>query len=298
MTPGFGMDTSADFEMRPKEFERIRQMAYDFCGVDLKGKQILVSARLGKKIRGLKLPSFTQYCDQVERDSTGALFTDMIDALTTNHTSFFREVRHFDFLRDSVLPELAEQSTISIWSAACSTGEEPYSVAMSVIEALGASAYSRLTISATDISTRVLEKAQAGVYPIASVAALSTELRRECMMKGTGSYADQCMVKASVKKLIQFQQWNLLQRSSSIGPCDVIFCRNVMIYFDRETQQTVVDNLVSCLAPGGYLFIGHAESLNGITHALEYIRSATYRKSGGAKAGKSIQQNRIRTGAR
>jgi chemotaxis protein methyltransferase CheR len=291
------IESNPGVEMRPREFERIRQMAYEFCGVDLKGKQILVSARLGKKIRLLNLPSFTEYCDRVEGDTSGALFTEMIDALTTNHTSFFREARHFDFLRGTVLPSLAGQGPINIWSAACSTGEEPYTIAFTVIDALGQEAYSRLSITATDISTRVLEKAKRGLYPLTSLSALSTEMRRECLMKGTGEYIGQCMVKPGIKKMIDFQQWNLMHQSPSFGPFEVIFCRNVMIYFDQETQQTVVDNLVSRLVPGGYLLIGHAESLNGITHSLEYMCSATYRKPGNA-IGNTRRQGNSRSGSR
>ena len=298
MTSMASRGPASGLEMHPREFERIRQMAYKFCGVDLKGKQILVSARLGKKIRLLNLPSFTKYCDQVEGDPSGALFTEMIDALTTNHTSFFREVRHFEFLRDTVLPALAGQGSINIWSAACSTGEEPYTIAFSVIEALGQEAYSRLSITATDISTRVLEKAKTGLYPLTVLGALSTEMRRECLMKGTGDYVGQCMVKPAIKKLIDFQQCNLLDQSSSLGPFEVIFCRNVMIYFDQETQQNVVDNLVSRLAPGGYLLIGHAESLNGIKHSLEYICSATYRKPGSLNTGTTRSASGSRSGAR
>jgi len=292
------MESAEALEMRPREFDRIKRMAYDFCGVDLKGKQILVSARLGKKIRLLKLQSFTQYCDQVEADASGQLFTEMIDALTTNHTSFFREARHFDFLRNTVLPGLSGQGPINIWSAACSTGEEPYTIAFSVVDALGAETYSRLAITATDISTRVLERAKSGLYPIASLGALSNELKRECLMKGTGSYANQCMVKASIKQMIDFRQWNLLQPCTSIGPFEVIFCRNVMIYFDQNTQQTVVENLVSRLAPGGYLLIGHAESLNGITHSLDYICSATYRKPAGARSGITSHKGKASSGTR
>ena len=292
MTAGSFPLPTTELEMRPKEFERIRRMAYDFCGVDLKDKQILVSARLGKKIRSLHLPSFTQYCDQVEADTSGNLFTEMIDALTTNHTSFFREVRHFEFLRDTVLPELPDQSSINIWSAACSTGEEPYTIAFTVIDALGQQAYSRLAITATDISTRVLEKAKKGLYALTSVEAVSPGVRRECLMRGTGEFSSQCMVKSTTKKLITFRQWNLLEQCNSIGPFQVIFCRNVMIYFDQQTQQLVVDNLVSRLAPGGYLFIGHAESLNGISHSLEYVCTATYRKAGGARSGKAGSQRR------
>lgn len=291
-------ESTAACEMKPREFERIRQMAYDFCGVDLKGKQILVSARLGKKIRVMNLDSFTTYCDHVQNDTSGLLFTEMIDALTTNHTSFFREIRHFEFLRNSVLPQLVGHEAINIWSAACSTGEEPYTIAFSLIDALGREAYSRLAITATDISTRVLEKAKMGLYPVQSVSALSTELRRECLMKGTGNYVGQCMVKPAIKKLIDFRQWNLLENGSSFGPFQVVFCRNVMIYFDLETQQKVVDNLVSRLSPGGYLFIGHAESLNGINHSLEFICSATYRKPGLATNENARQKRENRLGAR
>jgi chemotaxis protein methyltransferase CheR len=267
--------------IRPKEFERIRRMAYDFCGLDLNGKEVLVSARLGKKMRLLNLSSFTKYCDQVESDTSGKLFTEMIDALTTNHTSFFRESRHFEFLRDVILPGLSDKSVLNIWSAACSTGEEPYSIAFALIDALGESAFTRVAITATDISTRVLEKAKSALYPIAAVNSLSPELRRNCLMKGTGTYAGQCLVKPAIKSLVAFRQLNLLKDCSSVGPFEVIFCRNVMIYFDQPTQQTVVDNLVSRLVPGGYLFIGHAESLNGIRHSLEFVCSATFRKSGG-----------------
>lgn len=273
----------ANYEMRPREFERIKDMAYTFCGVDLKGKQVLVSARLGKKMRLLNLPSFSAYCDEVERDPSGTLFSEMIDALTTNHTSFFREIRHFEFLRGVVLPQLMGHGEINIWSSACSTGEEPYTIAFSVIEALGAAAYSKLAITATDISTRVLEKAKTGLYPVQALATLSEAMRRECLMKGTGKYAGQCIVKPEIKRLIKFSQWNLLKTGASFGPFEVIFCRNVMIYFDQTTQQAVVDNLVSRLNPGGYLLIGHAESLNGINHSLEYICSATYRKPGGIR---------------
>ena len=291
-------EPTANCQMRPREFERIRQMAYDFCGVDLKDKQILVSARLGKKIRTLNLASFTAYCDQVESDTSGLLFTEMIDALTTNHTSFFREIRHFEFLRDIVLPQLRQHGPINIWSAACSTGEEPYTIAFSVIDALGSEAYSRLAITATDISTRVLEKAKTGLYPLTSLSALSPGMLRECLMKGTGNYAGQCIVKPAIKRLMDFRQWNLLQKGVSFGPFEVIFCRNVMIYFDQDTQQTVVDNLVSRLSPGGYLFIGHAESLNGVNHSLEYICSATYRKPGAIANENAGSKREHRMGAR
>ena len=266
--------------MRPRDFDLIRQMAYDFCGVDLGGKQVLVASRLGKKVRELGFPSFEKYCEHVQKDGHGDSFTAMIDALTTNHTSFFREARHFTFLRDVILPELPADSPLYLWSAACSTGEEPYTIAFALIEALGGEAFSRVSITATDISTRVLKKAEQGLYPASSLSALPIAMMRDCLLKGTGKYADQCLVKREVRDLVNFQQLNLLEDCSSVGPFQVIFCRNVMIYFDQPTQQAVVNQLISRLVPGGYLLIGHAESLNGIEHPLKYICSATYRKPG------------------
>jgi chemotaxis protein methyltransferase CheR len=279
-------------ELRPREFARIQQMTYDFCGVDLHGKEVLVGARLGKKIRELNIPSFTQYCDCVQQDTSGKLFTEMIDALTTNHTSFFRESRHFDFLRDKIVPGLSEKDPLPIWSAACSSGEEPYSIAFSLIGTLGEQAFSRVSITATDISTRVLDKARKGIYPLSSLSTMSDAMRRECLMKGVGRYDGHCQVRPNVKAMIDFQQLNLLQDCSSVGPFQVIFCRNVMIYFDVQTQQAVVDRLASRLIPGGYLLIGHAESLNGIRHSLQYICTATYRKPGGSSGASSTRDVR------
>jgi chemotaxis protein methyltransferase CheR len=265
--------------MKPAEFNRIRKMAYDFCGVDLGGREVLVETRLSKKLRELNLPSFQLYCDYVQEDASGDAFTAMIDALTTNHTSFFREKKHFEFLCQSVLPAIHPRDPIRIWSAACSTGEEPYTIAFAVLTACK-QGYDRLTISATDISTRVLKRAAQGVYPAASLGGLSQDSLHSFFLKGSGSYAGQCLVRKEVRRLVEFRQLNLLEDCSDVGPFDVIFCRNVMIYFDQQTQQSVVDHLAARLVPGGYLFIGHAESLNNIKHGLKYISSAIYQKTG------------------
>ncbi len=269
--------------MEVRHFEQIRKMVYDFCGVDLHGKEVLVGTRLGKKVRDLGFSSFESYCEQVRQNPTGDLFTSMIDALTTNHTSFFREQQHFDLLRDVVLPELPMDSDIRIWSAACSSGEEPYTAIFTLIEALGEAAFSRTSILATDISTRVLEQARRGLYPISRLGGLPPGLMRRCLLKGVGQYADQCLVKRELRELIRFQQFNLLDDCSSFGPFQVIFCRNVMIYFDRQTQEAVVNKLASRLCPGGYLLIGHSESLNGVKHPLQYVAPATYRNTGAVR---------------
>jgi chemotaxis protein methyltransferase CheR len=275
--------------MRPRDFDQIRQMVYDFCGVDLTGKQVLVDTRLTAKIRQFGFPSLQSYCDHLKNNPGSEEFTSMIDMLTTNHTSFFREERHFDLLKETIAPKIPENETIPIWSAACSSGEEPYTIAFSLYEALGEAAFSRAEILATDISTRVLQKAQRGLYPATTLAKLPTAVRKRCLLKGTGEYADQCLVKREVRSLITFKHFNLLEDCSSFGPFQVIFCRNVMIYFDKQTQETLVNKLASRLLPGGYLFIGHSESLNGISHPLQYVAPATYRH---VRGGKNVQSQR------
>jgi chemotaxis protein methyltransferase CheR len=291
--------SSDPYAMRPHDFDQIRQMVYQFCGVDLQGKEVLVGTRLAKNVRELGFPSFEAYCTEVKRNPSGQLFTSMIDALTTNHTSFFREEAHFKFLKETILPGLPANSKVAIWSAACSTGEEPYTIAFSLIDALGEDAFTRAAIMATDISTRVLSQAQRGLYPSAHLQQqLSAATLKRCLLRGVGNYANQCLVKPEVRAMVTFAQFNLLGEYSSMGPFEVIFCRNVMIYFDRATQQSVVNKLASRLAPGGYLFIGHSESLNGIEHPLLYVRPATYRKSGSsrgaARSSDSIHSGKMR----
>lgn len=275
--------------MQPRQFEQIRQMVYDFCGVDLRGKQVLVGTRLSKSVRDFGFDSLENYCEHVRDNPSGQAFTAMIDSLTTNHTSFFREEQHFHFLNNVVLPALPTNSALNIWSSACSSGEEPYTIAFSLVDALGSDAFTRTKILATDISTRILERAKQGLYPASRLDGLKANIRRDCLLKGTGQYTDQVLVKREVKSMITFRHFNLLDDCSSFGPFQVIFCRNVMIYFDLPTQHVVVNKLASRLAPGGYLFIGHSESLNGIEHPLQYVSPAIYRKKGSIGTVESVR---------
>jgi chemotaxis protein methyltransferase CheR len=263
-----------------RDFDQFRTLAHQKFGLDLPdGKQQLVASRLGKKMRELNLTSFNAYYQHVVEDRTGEALTAMIDALTTNHTSFFRESAHFDFLRRTVLPSLRSRSSLPFWSAACSSGEEPYSIAFSLFDELGPESLSRLRIVATDISTRVLGLAQAAVYPAERFRGVSPDQLRRYVLKGEGKYRDSFLVKRQFRETIEFRRLNLMEDLSNLGPFPVIFCRNVMIYFDRATQQDLVNRLAGRLEPGGYLFIGHAESLGGIDQPLEYVRPAVYRKS-------------------
>jgi chemotaxis protein methyltransferase CheR len=268
--------------LRPREFQLIRTVMYDKYGVDLEGKEVLVAARLGKKMREVGLSSLTQYYELVQKDLTGKAMTSMADALFTNHTSFFRESQHFDFLRKVIVPELGPTAPIRIWSAACSSGEEPYSIAFTLMEELDAAAPSRVRILATDISTTVLATAERGLYPASRFQHISADRLRRHLLKGFGTSEGNYLVKKETRALVEFRRLNLMEDFSKLGHFSVIFCRNVMIYFDQKTQQTLVNNLAARLEPGGYLLIGHAESLNGIKHPLTYLSPATYRKPLGA----------------
>jgi len=270
--------------LKDHEFEKISRLAYEHCGLDLRcGKQGLVAARLGKKLRELGLKSFQHYYDYVKADRSGAALAGMVDYLTTNHTSFFREPRHFDYLSKTIFPALRTRSLIHIWSAACSSGEEPYSIAMSLLEESPREAAAKVRIKATDISTRVLEKATRGVYEADRCAGIPVPMLQRYLVQADRPNA--LRFKSEVRAMIEFGHLNLMASLPTGYCCSVIFCRNIMIYFDKPTQQNLVRRLSQHLEDGGYLFIGHSESLNSIAHSLEYISPAIYRKPGCARNG-------------
>lgn len=283
---GTGSDSTNVRPLTPPEFEQIRRLAYEKFGLDLRdGKQQLVSARLGKKIREAKFRTFHEYYRSVVEDHTGEALASMIDALTTNYTSFFREPAHFDFLRTQAMPQWRERQAVPIWSAACSTGEEPYSLAVCLAAGLGPG---RARILATDISTRALAAARKGMYPADRCQGIPPQQLRGAMLRGQGKSEGWYLVKRELREVVEFRRLNLIEPLPALGPFPAIFCRNVMIYFQKPTQAELVNRLAACLEPGGWLFIGHAESLTGISHPLEYVCPAIYRKpSGGAtRAGK------------
>lgn len=266
--------------LTPSEFEAIRRLSYEKFGLDLRsGKEDLVAARLGGQMRDLGFRSFHEYCHYVITDSTGEALTAMINALTTNHTSFLRELPHFEYLKREIVPTLKDRASIELWSAACSSGEEPYSVACALYEDLGPVVYRRVRILATDISTRVLETAERAVYPADRFQGLSETWMRKFMLRGEGQWEGWYRIKPELRSQVEFSRLNLVERFPPGGSFSVIFCRNVMIYFDRKTQEALVNRLADRLEPGGHLFIGHAESLAGIQHPLQYVRPAIYRKS-------------------
>ena len=250
-------------------------MLHSHCGIYMRsGKEGLVRARLAKRLRKLALHDFTSYLAFVERDVTRAEFREMVDALTTNKTNFFREPAHFDFVRVNVVPALGRSARI--WSAGCATGEEPYSLAMVLNETCTTTTLNGTRILATDINQRVLQKAAQGEYNSEAMADVPAELRRRYWTESSGNSGTSHCAQTSIRRLVNFARLNLMDAWPMHGPFDAIFCRNVMIYFDKDTQQQLVDRFWALLKPGGHLFVGHSESLTGTSHQFEYVQPAVY----------------------
>lgn len=271
--------------MRENEFEFIRGLVYQHSRISLSAdKRELVSARLGKRLRATRLTTIGAYCQLLQAETDGNELAHLIDEISTNHTFFFREIAHFEFLIRTALPEMRARApaerwpAFNIWSAACSSGEEPYSIAMALDECPGAAWPWRIECS--DISHRILAKAEAGIYRQESVGKLSPERIRRFFDRGHGPQEGNYRIKSSLRARLGFQQLNLLDGEPPFpDPFHVIFCRNVMIYFDRKTQTELVRKFTRRLVPGGYLFVGHSESLTGISHTLQSVRPAIYRRA-------------------
>lgn len=272
-----------DVRLTDAELSRIVRLVYERAGITLhSGKRALVLARLQKRLRQGGFASFGAYLQHVERDETGAEITALLDAIATNHTSFFREPQHFDFLKTTVIPALGPSQRLRVWSAACSSGEEPVTIAITLLDAIegsGAQAAGLIRLLATDLSTKALAIAGAGVYKMERVAGVPLDILRRHFQRGLGAQEGTARVAPHVRKLIEYRQLNFLEATDLNERFDVIFCRNVMIYFDRDVQQRVVSLLERHLAPGGYLFVSHSESLNGTTHDLRWVAPAVYQRS-------------------
>jgi chemotaxis protein methyltransferase CheR len=267
----------ANEALSQREFDQISSLAHRVCGIDLKnGKRALGQARLGKKIRQGKFTSFQQYYEYVVADETGEELIALLDALTTNFTSFLREAAHFDFLRKTIVPGLNGQ--IRIWSAACATGEEPYTIVFSLLEALGTLAANRIHILASDIYSRALAAAERGAYEAERFKEFPQDWLRKYLLRGYGGSEGWFQVKPAIRRMIEFRRLNLMEPFRPALRFHVIFCRNAMIYFNKETQARLVNRFASCLEPGGYLLIGHAESLTGLKHPYDYVQAAVYRR--------------------
>ncbi len=271
--------------MRDSEFDFIRNLVYERSRINLgPDKRQLVSARLGKRLRATNTPTLGDYCRLLQSPGADQELGHLIDAISTNHTFFFRENAHFDFVRNQIVPEMQQRLRAErwpkflAWSAACSSGEEPYSLGITLAECLDAGW--DWHIQCTDISHRILARAGQGIYAEDVVSRLPAPVVRKHFQKGIGPQAGNYRVRAELRQRLSFHQLNLLERDSPMNEqFHVIFCRNVMIYFDRETQQELVNRLSRRLVPGGYLLVGHSESLTGIKHGLKLVKPAIYQRT-------------------
>ena len=263
-----------------KEFELFKHLIYQQVGIKLdEPKKTLLVSRLGKRLRDLQIPSYQAYYDCVSGNGGEEELIKLLDLVSTNKTEFYREPVHFDFLRDQVLPEVQSSKTLRIWSSASSSGEEPYTIAMTLSDAITDINRWDIKILASDISTRVLAKASAGIYEEERVSQLSNDLVKRHFLRGKGPQAGKLQVRPQIARLVAFRRINLMDPTFPIrSPLDVIFCRNVMIYFDRPTQAALMEKFHRYLRPGGYLFIGHSESLQWIDHPFTYLKPTIYQK--------------------
>jgi chemotaxis protein methyltransferase CheR len=266
------------------QFQKFSSLVYEKTGIYLKPeKKELLNARLGKRLRSTGIVSFQEYYDYVMHDASGEELVQLIDSVSTNFTSFFRESAHFDILTRRVLPGLLadrkrKKRDILLWSAACSSGEEPYTMAMVLDDFARTHQEIRFRIMATDISTRVLALARKGVYGDDRTGKVPAPFLKRYFQKGVGEAAGYVRIKEDIRRLVQFDRFNLMGEFPWREAIDVIFCRNVMIYFNRETQQELVSKFHQALVPGGHLFIGHSESITGLKHAFTQVDATAYQK--------------------
>jgi chemotaxis protein methyltransferase CheR len=273
--------------MSPKEFERLSEFIVGHCGIKMPPvKKVMLESRLQKRLRTLGMSSFKDYCDYVlgSEEGCGEL-VHMIDAVTTNKTDFFREPVHFQFLADSALPEFMSQGAggfrkkFTVWSAGCSSGEEPYTLAIVLNEFASQNPDFQYSILATDISTRILDKARLGIYDEHLVKALPLPLKQKYFLRSKNRDKGQVRVVPDLRSRVSYQHLNLMDEQIVLAePMEAIFCRNVMIYFERATQYRLLKRLCRHLTMGGYLFLGHSETVHGFDLPLVRISSTIYRK--------------------
>lgn len=264
------------------DFRRVCRLIHGLAGIHLaEHKRDMVYSRLVRQLRARGLDRFSDYLDRVESDP-GAEAQDFVNALTTNLTSFFREAHHFPLLAQQLRAAHDGRSALEVWCAAASTGEEPYSLAITACEAFDTLS-PPVRILATDVDTQVLATASRGVYPMERVAALDLQRRRRFFQRGAGGNAGLCRVRPELRALVEFRPLNLLDDDHGVraGSCTAVFCRNVMIYFDKPTQHAVLRRIAPLLAPGGRLYAGHSESFGHAADAVVSCGRTIYRAAGG-----------------
>ena len=275
------MESEREFDFTQKDFKFIRDLVAEQTGIALsEAKTHMVYSRLSRRLRSLNIPTFAQYCNYLNNDN-GDELVNFVNALTTNLTAFFRENHHFEYLSDTILPVLTRNNPsrrIRIWSAGCSTGEEPYSLAITLFENIPKIETWDVKILATDLDTNVLTKAASGIYDEERVAGIDGKILNKYFRAGNGSNEGRVRVLDHVKSIITFKQLNLMGPWPMKGPFDFIFCRNVVIYFDKPTQKILFERYADILASKGFLFIGHSESLFKVTDRYDLLGNTIYQK--------------------
>ena len=268
-----------------KDFAIISELVGNFCGINLHfGKRELVRARLGKLLRNGEFRTFSEYIEHVLADDTGVELTKLIDAISTNLTSFFRENQHYEFLRKQFIPSLILKKCkkrdfrIRAWSAGCSSGEEPYSMAITMMDAFEGNRGWDVKVLATDISTQVLKIAKSGLYMQDRISPLTPLQKQKYLTPDSIDEKTAYRVSKPLRKAVIFRYLNLMDQWPIKGPLDFIFCRNVMIYFGDHTQERLVNRFWDMLDTGGMLFTGHSESLSRIKHKFKYVQPSIYVK--------------------
>ena len=271
-----------------REFLLFQKLIYRAAGIYLSdAKKALVEGRLSRRVRELGMSSFSAYYEYLSSEKSGAEVGEMLDRISTNETHFFREPRQFAFLAQQVFPAWQAQATrvsrskhIRVWSAGCSTGEEPYSIAMILLDHFPPRTGWQIEILATDLSQRALRAARTAVWPIGKAKQIPPKYLKQFMLRGTGAHAGNMKAGTELTALVRFEQLNLNDRVLPwLERFDLIFCRNVLIYFDARSRARVIHRLVDILMPDGYLLVGHAESLTGMTNHLQYAMPTVYRRA-------------------
>ena len=273
--------------MNEVQFRRLGEFIYQVCGIRLNdSKKVMLESRLSKRLKILGMNTYKDYCEYLfSPKGSNEELVHMIDMVTTNKTDFFREPAHFDFLRRNALPELIRThrvgtgSKLKVWSAGCSTGEEPYTLSMVLSDYAEIHRGFEYLILATDISSRVLEVAKAGIYREEQVVPVPPVFRERYLLRGKARQMGKVRIVPELRERIRFRRLNFMEGDFGMRePLDIVFCRNVIIYFDRPTQERLINRINSHMIPGGYLFMGHSETLNGMKVPLVSVAPTVYRK--------------------
>jgi chemotaxis protein methyltransferase CheR len=285
LRPAYTMDVS-DEKISPKDYERLRELIYSEIGICLGAeKRAMLEGRIRRRLKELTIPSYKKYCNYLfTRQGQKAELINLLDVVTTNKTDFFREPRHFEFLTSIALPKMiaasANRRPLLVWSAGCSTGEEPYTLAMVLNEFAAEHPGFSFRLLATDVSTIVLRKAALAIYSGETIQPVPPELRVKYFLHGREPSSSRVRIVPELRCLVEFRRLNLMENDYNLTEkAGIIFCRNVIIYFDRPTQQRILSKLTRYLAPGGYLFVGHSETLHELDLPLTQVAPALYRRA-------------------